>query len=60
MISNHLPITGKVVISLLITVAPQYLICPHGNTYPKNATNINITYINLPISQVNVLVLYLL
>lgn len=40
------PITGIAVIILVITVAPQKLIWPHGNVYPKNATpDININKI---------------
>lgn len=34
------PTYGIVETRLVITVAPQYLICPHGSTYPTKATNI--------------------
>jgi predicted P-loop ATPase/GTPase len=33
---------------LVITVAPQKDICPHGNTYPKNAVAIRINRIMIP------------
>jgi hypothetical protein len=34
------PIYGMAENRLVITVAPQNLICPHGNTYPINAVAI--------------------
>jgi len=34
------PKYGKAEKRLVITVAPQNLICPHGRTYPKNAAAI--------------------
>jgi hypothetical protein len=37
---------------LVITVAPQYDICPHGKTYPRNAVNIEIRKIMIPDVQV--------
>jgi hypothetical protein len=37
---------------LVITVAPQNDICPHGRTYPKKAVAITINIINTPIVQV--------
>jgi len=33
---------------LVITVAPQKDICPHGSTYPKNAVAITINRIITP------------
>lgn len=36
---------------LVITVAPQYDICPHGRTYPINAAIIDINRINTPDTQ---------
>ena len=36
---------------LVITVAPQYDICPQGNTYPVNAVAIDIKRIIIPIPQ---------
>jgi len=35
-------------IILVITVAPQYDICPHGRTYPINAVIIAIRIITIP------------
>ena len=35
-----LPIRGIAEKRLVITVAPQKLICPHGNTYPVKAVAI--------------------
>jgi hypothetical protein len=37
---------------LVITVAPQKDICPHGNTYPRKAVAIVAKKINTPIDQV--------
>jgi hypothetical protein len=37
---------------LVITVAAQKLICPQGNTYPKNAANISNKYIVTPVIHV--------
>jgi len=39
---------GIAEIKLVITVAPQNDICPHGNTYPKNAVAIKINKIPTP------------
>lgn len=36
----------------VITVAPQNDICPHGNTYPKNAVAIKINKIITPLIHV--------
>jgi hypothetical protein len=49
-----LPIYGIAENRLVITVAPQNLICPHGSTYPMNA--VAIVRINkiTPIFQVSV------
>lgn len=33
---------------LVITVAPQNDICPHGRTYPRNAAAIVITISRIP------------
>lgn len=45
------PTNGITVIKLVITVAAQKLICPHGKTYPKNAVAINKIYIVTPVNQ---------
>jgi len=37
-ITKSFPTIGIAEIKLVITVAPQNLICPQGKTYPKNAT----------------------
>lgn len=42
------PIYGIVEVKLVITVAPQNDICPHGNTYPKNAVAMKIKKIPNP------------
>jgi len=39
-------------IKLVITVAPQNDICPHGRTYPRKAVAIEIKKILTPIIQV--------
>lgn len=36
---------------LVITVAPQYDICPHGSTYPMNAAIMEINRITTPDNQ---------
>jgi len=41
----------------VITVAPQNDICPHGRTYPKNATAIDVSKIRAPVFHVLVFVL---
>jgi len=46
------PIYGIVEIKFVITVAPQYDICPQGRTYPKKAVPIEIIKIVTPIIQV--------
>jgi hypothetical protein len=38
---------------LVITVAPQNLICPHGKTYPINAVAIVKIYSTTPIFHVS-------
>jgi len=43
------PITGIAVTKLVITVAPQNDICPHGNTYPINAVAIISKKITIPV-----------
>lgn len=47
-----LPIYGIVEIKLVITVAPQKDICPHGKTYPRKAVAIDRKKILTPIIQV--------
>jgi hypothetical protein len=37
---------------LVITVAPQNDICPHGRTYPKNAVPIKTKIMDIPDNQV--------
>jgi len=39
-------------IRLVMTVAPQNDICPHGRTYPKNAVAIKMNRISVPDIQV--------
>lgn len=51
-ITNMFPIYGIVETRLVITVAPQNDICPHGSTYPKKAVAIEIKKIVTPINQV--------
>ena len=46
------PIYGIAEKRLVITVAPQKDICPHGNTYPKNAVAITANKITTPIIHV--------
>lgn len=46
------PIQGIVETKLVITVAPQKDICPHGSTYPKKAVAIEIKKILTPIIHV--------
>jgi len=48
---NFWPITGIEVIKLVITVAAQKLICPHGRTYPKKAVKIIKTNRAIPVNQ---------
>ena len=42
------PINGIAVNKLVITVAPQKLIWPHGKTYPINAVAIDKIKIKIP------------
>jgi len=42
----------RMAIRFVITVAPQYDICPHGSTYPRNAVAIAIMKIVTPLNQV--------
>jgi len=46
------PIYGIAVVRFVITVAPQYDICPHGRTYPRNAVAIDIMKIITPLNHV--------
>jgi len=46
-----LPINGKALNKLVITVAPQSDIWPHGNTYPINAVAIIKIKMTTPIVQ---------
>jgi len=39
---------GMAVIILVITVAPQNDICPHGSTYPRNAAPMVARRIMIP------------
>ena len=54
---NHrtisLPTTGIAEARLVITVAPQKDICPHGSTYPKKAVPISKSKITTPTLQVS-------
>lgn len=47
------PIIGIALKNFVITVAAQKDICPHGNTYPKNAISIEIKRIETPEDQVS-------
>lgn len=55
---NHstriLPMYGMAENRLVITVAPQNLICPHGRTYPMKAVAIVTMKINTPMFQVSI------
>lgn len=42
------PIPGMAENKLVITVAPQKDICPHGSTYPKKAAAITANKISTP------------
>lgn len=46
------PYSGTDEIKLVITVAPQYDICPQGRTYPMNAVPIKTSRIMIPLAQV--------
>jgi len=50
-LTNSSPIIGIAVISFVITLAPQKLICPQGNTYPIKAVAIIKTNIAIPVHQ---------
>ena len=45
------PIRGDADNKLVITIAPRNDICPHGNTYLKNAVATDKNKIILPINQ---------
>jgi hypothetical protein len=45
------PTRGTAVTRLVITVAPQKLICPHGSTYPIKAVAIISKKITSPVYQ---------
>lgn len=51
--TNVFPKYGIAEKIFVITVAPQNDICPHGNTYPKNAAAINKIKITIPVDQTN-------
>jgi len=46
--TSDFPIIGMAEKMLVITVAPQNDICPHGRTYPRNAAAIVITIRIIP------------
>jgi len=48
-----IPIYGIAERRLVMTVAPQKLIWPQGNTYPTNAVPINTKYISTPVFHVS-------
>jgi len=50
--TNIVPTYGTAEKILVITVAPQNLICPHGRTYPINAVAIVAMNITTPIFHV--------
>jgi len=47
-VTKSFPMIGIADITPVITVAPQNDICPHGNTYPRNAVAITINIIITP------------
>jgi phage terminase large subunit-like protein len=49
------PTTGTTVMELVVTVAAQKLIWPHGETYPRNAVPIGNKYIVTPVNHTPVL-----
>jgi hypothetical protein len=51
--TNELPIYGIAENRLVITVAPQNLICPQGRTYPINAVAIVKMKIKTPMFHVS-------
>lgn len=52
--TRDLPMYGMAENRLVITVAPQNLICPHGRTYPIKAVVIVKIKIRTPIFHVSV------
>jgi len=50
-LTRGLPRYGMAEKILVITVAPQNDICPHGNTYPRKAAAISIIKITIPVNQ---------
>ena len=50
--TKSMPTYGIADAKFVITVAPQKDICPHGNTYPKNAVPITKNIIITPIDHV--------
>ena len=48
------PMYGMADRRLVITVAPQNDICPHGRTYPKNAVAIVVSIIITPMFHVSI------
>ena len=50
--TNSVPMYGIAENRLVITVAPQNDICPHGRTYPRNAVAITKNKIITPTDQV--------
>lgn len=49
--TKSLPIIGMAENKLVITVAPQNDICPHGRTYPRKAAAMVITISPIPVDQ---------
>lgn len=52
--TRFVPIYGTAESRLVITVAPQKDICPHGSTYPIKAVAITVNSRIIPIFQVSV------
>lgn len=50
--TSEFPRYGIADIMLVITVAPQNDICPHGSTYPRKAVAMVIIRIIIPVFQV--------
>jgi len=51
--TTSFPIKGIADARLVITVAPQKDICPHGRTYPRKAVPIRRNKITTPATQVS-------
>jgi len=52
-LTRSLPMYGIAEKRLVITVAPQKDICPHGRTYPRKAVAITRIISTIPVSHTN-------